>query len=104
MKFTAVLFLLLFISSCQTPQEIDNRILTIEINKLSNYKDKSIYLESIYDVDQNIRQNDKPELDINSKSSHQHYKKMDSIDDLNFRRIDLYLKKFGYPYKGFCIS
>lgn len=53
----------------------------------------------IFNLDQNIRINNNAELDIDSKAEEMYYKKMDSIDRLNYRRIDLYLNTFGYPQK-----
>lgn len=53
----------------------------------------------IFDLDQNIRINNDAELNPGSVAERAHYHKMDSIDKLNYRRIDLYLSTFGYPQK-----
>lgn len=108
------LLLILFLSSCNTNSEekvsitkkiniseevssSEKNLIKEEIKKLTNYSDKNKYLKMIFDLDQNIRINNNAELNPGSPAERAHYRKMDSIDRLNYGRIDLYLNTFGYP-------
>lgn len=53
----------------------------------------------IFDLEQNIKINNDVELNLGTEAEREHYKIMDSIDRLNYGRIDLYLNTFGYPDK-----
>lgn len=93
----------MFIGSCQktTKKHIVN--VEQEISKLNNAKAKSDYLENIFTLDQNIRNGKEADLlnkyGINSKEIREHKFEMDSIDKLNYRRIESYLERYGYPSK-----
>ena len=72
-----------------------------EIADLKTTAEKTAYLLKIYSSDQDIRDGRSSELILkyghNSPEVLSFYSKMDSIDQLNLKRIELYLKTFGYP-------
>ncbi len=97
MNKVIILILSLYLVSCNSVDHEGSANINQEIIRLSNYAEKNEYLEMIFDLDQNIRKNNDAELKPDSKAEQAHYHKMDSIDNLNFKRIDLYLKTYGYP-------
>jgi hypothetical protein len=98
-KRSILLIIIVFLFSCNSENEQNTVNINQEISSLSNYSEKNDYLEMILDLDQNIRRNNDAELQPGSKAERAHYLKMDSIDRLNFERIDLYLNTYGYPKK-----
>lgn len=74
-----------------------------EIAALQSLSEKETYLESIFRSDQDIRNGEDSELLLkygkNSKELQTFYKKMDSIDRLNLKRVETYLAQFEYPDK-----
>jgi hypothetical protein len=97
-KILIIIIITLFFG-CNKIHKSQELKVNLEVEKLASNSDKIKYLEMVYDTDQNIRKNNDAELDLGSKAEKEHYKKMDSIDKLNYKRVDLYLKKFGYPKK-----
>lgn len=89
--------LIILLLSCNFESEKDFVNINQEINSLSNYSEKNEYLEMILNLDQNIRKNNDAELALATFAHDEHYRKMDSIDKLNYKRIDAYLSKFEYP-------
>lgn len=98
-SFNTSILLIVFLFSCNSKVEQSTVNINQEINSLSNYSEKNGYLEMIFDLDQNIRRNNEAELQPGSIADREHHLKMDSIDRLNFKRIDLYLNTYGYPKK-----
>ncbi len=85
-------------------QEFDNKEIVdvkSEISVLKSTSDQEKYLESIHQSDQEIRNGESSEILLeygeDSEELQAFYQRMDSIDNLNLERIDLYLEKFGYP-------
>lgn len=104
--------LLIFLSfSCQKnepkhPEDNSEKVrsaVNIELNRLKSNADKNEYLEFIYDTDQGIRSEIYKDLvwiyGENSKEKTYHSLLMNSLDDLNYVRIENYLERFGHPEK-----
>jgi hypothetical protein len=74
-----------------------------EIADLKSSSDQEKYLEYIYESDQEIRDGRSSEIVLKYGTNSSEYQNfvylMDSIDQLNLKRIDLYLNTFGYPSK-----
>ena len=74
-----------------------------ELADLNSSTDQENYLKSIQESDQKIRNGKSSELLLkygeNSSELQNFYFKMDSIDQLNLKRIEKYLQEFGYPDK-----
>ena len=72
-----------------------------EITELNTISERTEYLEKIYLTDQEIRDGKSSQLILkygnDSPEVLDFYSKADSTDALNLRRIEFYLKKFGYP-------
>lgn len=103
MKRILLLFTLIVILCCEKSINKDTVNIDNEISKLINNSEKISYLEMIYNLDQNIRDGEGSEIFLkygqNSSEDLAFGERMDSIDNLNFERIDLYLRTFGYPDK-----
>jgi len=91
------------ISSCQEIDKKEEINVAKEIAELNSTSEQEIFLERIHKTDQNIRNGESSEILLkygkNLKEMQKFYKKMDSVDQLNLKRIDLYLNKFLYPDK-----
>lgn len=98
MKNTILLTLIVLALACNKRNKGKVIDITPEINSLSSYSEKNEYLEMIYDLDQNIRINNEAALTLGTKAHDKHGKTRDSIDDLNYKRIDFFLQKYGYPH------
>ncbi len=72
-----------------------------EIAELQSLSGKEEYLEYILETDQNIRDGRSSEIYLKYGENSSEYQNfiyiMDSIEKLNLKRIDIYLKSFGYP-------
>ncbi|MFN2262309.1 MAG: DUF6624 domain-containing protein [Psychroflexus sp.] len=103
MKKIFLILILIISQSCK--KSIDKKSVDVEyeIENLKTTTDKNNYLEYIYDLDQKIRNGESSELLVNFGESSIQYQnflfKMDSIDNLNYERIDLFLMNFNYPNK-----
>jgi len=87
--------------ACQKTGKTKQLNVSEEIAGLENISDREKYLESIQDSDQSWRDSKGSEIVLeygkDSREYQQFLSKRDSIDQLNFKRIRLYLKEFGYP-------
>jgi hypothetical protein len=72
-----------------------------EIAALKTLVQKNDYLEKIYQADQDIRDGKSSELilkyGLDSPEVLSFNSEMDSIDRLNLKKVEFYLKEFGYP-------
>jgi len=95
-----LLLLILILASCYKAEK--NESVNVEA-ELQNLTDKNEYLEYIYTIDQEIRGEKSSELLLEFGENSEEYKnflfKMDSIDGLNYKRIELFLENFDYPDK-----
>lgn len=93
--------LMIFLISCKEVDKKEDISIDEEFAFLKNNTDKENYLENIFRLDQEIRNGESSELLLkygkNSKKLSAFRQKMDSIDNLNLLRIELYLEKFNYP-------
>lgn len=75
-----------------------------EIAALKSFSEKEQFLETIFTTDQAIRNGESSEVLLkygeHSKEVKSFRHRMDSVDQLNLKRIDLYLKTFEYPDKS----
>lgn len=103
MKLILLMLTLMVFSSCKEVEKKEAANIDDEISVLKNNDQKTLYLEMILNVDQSIRDGKSSEIMLehgqNSREYQEFIDEMDSIDDLNFKRIDQYLKTFGYPDK-----
>lgn len=100
-KKNIVLVSVVLFLSCQG-KNISNPVdVQKEISELNTLSDRTEYLSKIAQIDQEIRDGKSSELLLkygnNSPQLLQFYSKMDSIDRLNLKRVELFLSKFGYP-------
>lgn len=96
-----LIFGLITLIGCKKVEEKKPVNVEHEIAELKSLSDKEDYLEYILETDQNIRDERSSEIFLkygeNSSEYHNFNYIMDSIDQLNLKRIDIYLKTFGYP-------
>lgn len=99
------LILIIFLAtsiSCQ--REVTTKPVNVEEETaaLKSDADREKYLEAIFASDQNIRNGEDSEILLqygeDSEELRAFYRRMDSIDNLNFQRVEAYLEKFGYPH------
>lgn len=73
-----------------------------ETAALKSGADREKNLEAIFESDQNIRNREGSEILLkngaDSEELRAFYSRIDSIDNLNFHRVEVYLVKFGYPH------
>ncbi|MBK8626757.1 MAG: hypothetical protein IPN86_14690 [Saprospiraceae bacterium] len=82
MKSYQVLFITFIFLICSCKEEVVYNY-QAEIDQLSTYVKQSEYLEKIYHLDQNIRNENKSDLK--------------EIDDVNLAKIEAYISKHGHP-------
>ncbi|GGW93522.1 hypothetical protein [Salegentibacter mishustinae] len=96
-------FSLIIIFSCQENEKTQKIDIAKEIMGLTSSSDQEAFLERIHKTDQDIRNGESSEILLkygkNSKELQKLYRKMDSVDQLNLKRVDLYLNTFQYPDK-----
>lgn len=92
---------LIALSGCQQYDKDEEVDVDQEIAGLKTHTEKEKYLVSIFRLDQNIRNGESSEILLkygeNSEELRRFYKKMDSIDRLNMKRVESYLDQFEYP-------
>jgi thymidylate synthase len=101
---TLCLYTLILIMGCN--QVVDNSSADFEneINQLETFQDKKVYLEKIFEDDQNVRDG-KKEAEVISRygyGSNEHKALAEeqwAQDEINLQKIEAYLKKHGYPGK-----
>lgn len=96
LSFSLIAFL-----GCQDLDKREPVDVESEITALKSASAQEKYLEAIHQSDQEIRSGESSEILLefgkDSEELQAFTQKMDSVDDLNLERIDLYLDKFGYP-------
>ncbi|WP_300442018.1 hypothetical protein [Christiangramia sp.] len=98
-----LIFGLITFVGCDKVEEKNSVNVKQEIAKLKSSSDQEEYLEYIYESDQDIRDGRSSEIVLKYGKNSSQYQNfvylIDSIDQLNLKRIDLYLSTFGYPSK-----
>lgn len=99
MKSYKVLFVIFIILIFSCRKEAVHNYQT-EIDQLSTYIQQSEYLEKIYNLDQNIREEGSDLLQKTGAGSKAYKNNRDSmmkLDVINLAKIETYLTKYGYP-------
>lgn len=95
---------LFLLYACNADKSIQNLDVFRDIEELHTDNDKRTYLENILKEDQLVRNSEKDaaivmEYGKDSKEWMEYIKKQWRQDELNLKKIELYLSKFGYPSK-----
>ncbi len=103
-KENLLFFLLVLLLGCRQNSEFDLERIDSDIDKLTTVKSQKEYLEFLADEDQRLRQNQSSKIVLefgqNSKEDIEFTKKFNTLDSLNFIKIDRYLLKHGHPGKN----
>lgn len=98
MRLNKILFFIFFFLVSCKDENLTNY--QNEIDQLSTYKKQSEYLERIYNLDQNIREEGANILQKTGDRSIEYVNNRDStmrLDEINLAKIEAYLAKYGHP-------
>lgn len=93
------LFVFILLSACVGDGINSKEHYVEKIKLLESTEQKQEYLESIFKADQDIR-NDSDiilKYGYGSQEHKDHFEKMRTEDEANYKKIEIYLKEYGYP-------
>ncbi len=99
LSFLYVFLTSIMLSSCSEKVSIDQEYFKREIEALQTTQQKQEYLEAIFKIDQDVRDDSTLILKYDKESPEysKHYEKMRLVDEMNLQKIEAYLNQFGYP-------
>ena len=102
MRLILLLFLgLLSIHSCQLPGSVSNsQNVAAEVAELQTTSRQKAFLEAIYDLDQQVRQEETAANQQHGYNSPEHQaslQRMMEVDDVNLAKIEAFLTIHGHP-------
>ena len=105
MDFYKILFYFTLLGLCiRCDIAVDKKPIQEEIYALKTVDDKRVYLENIFEDDQEMRRDGQSTLislkyGSQSKEHLEFVETMNTLDRLNLQKIEAYLEKYGHPIK-----